>query len=190
MNSYIVVEGQTDGALLRRLLPKNLLDNVHVVVSGGKSAAISLSRSILSARQMPTILIIDSHTNNEHQEHEQRIILDDLLRPVAGTTDYLIELAVPEMESILLSDTDALASVIGVQPSPVERVEAIYRPKKVLLDMIQRSKKINDESELVAMLDQEAITKFAAHPLIKEVTKFLEELTKQSQVEPAIESDN
>ncbi|MBF0550411.1 MAG: hypothetical protein HQK60_07740, partial [Deltaproteobacteria bacterium] len=73
MNSYIIVEGPTDVELLRRLLPEDIINGVHVVSANGRSAAVSLCRSLLFRRHAPAVLVVDANTTHEALIDEQKL---------------------------------------------------------------------------------------------------------------------
>jgi hypothetical protein len=178
-DAYIIVEGRTDQQFVRVLLPEKFRNNVNVVASGGKSAAISLCRSILVTRQKPTVLVVDSNTTDEREINEQHIILNDLLLQVAGNAPYLIEFAVPAIESVLFCDAAALESILRVKMNDGEKVEARYNPKVVLADMLRKAG-IEGESEFLSNLGKEAAAKLSSCPLIADITRFLGEKLQSS----------
>ena len=57
---YIVVEGQTDAAALRRILPTSIKEQCDFVIGNGKSAAISDARTILILSREPVALVVDA----------------------------------------------------------------------------------------------------------------------------------
>ncbi|MEW6349398.1 MAG: hypothetical protein AB1646_10075 [Thermodesulfobacteriota bacterium] len=181
MNSYIVVEGQTDRELLGRLLPKDLADRVTIVVANGKSAAVSLCRSILSQRQAPTVLVIDSDTTDEEEIRERYVILNDLLRPAAGTALWLVQLAVPEIEAILFSDINALETGTGVKLSETDLTAAKYRPKEVLGRVLKQAG-IGGEPQLISRFDETALAVFGRHSLATNIIEFLQESLSEEKV--------
>ncbi len=172
-DAYIIVEDRTDQQFVRVLLPEKFRDNVNVVASGGKSAAISLCRSILVTRQKPTVLVVDSNTTDEREINEQRIILNDLLLQAAGNAPYQIEFAVPEIESVLFCDATALEFILGVAMTDGEKIAAKYNPKGVLADMLRRAR-IGGESDFLSTLGKEDAAKFSDCSLIANITTFLE----------------
>lgn len=183
MNGYIVVESEADGKLLGQLIPKDLSDKATIVVSNGKSAAVSLCRSILSQRQAPTALVVDSDTTDEAEIREQYVILNDLLRPVAGMAPYLVQLAVPEIEVILFSDLHALEKIIGVKPDDADIITAKYKPKEALLRLMKKGG-ISSELQLISHLDAKATAGFLQHPLVTNIIEFLRETLGQANVPP------
>ena len=57
---YVLVEGPSDAAFLRRILPKELLSNAELVIAGGSSGIPSLARSVLVRRKCPVAVVMDS----------------------------------------------------------------------------------------------------------------------------------
>ena len=172
MNGYIVVEGPAEAALVSRLLPDDLSNSVFVANANGRSSAISLCVSLLVKRQKPAVLLVDSDTVEERSIQEQRIVLKDLLSPAGGAAPFLVALAVPEIEILLFSDLEGLEKAIGIKSTEREAIQAEFRPKKILKQMIDRSSQIKNELELISKLDSQALRPMAGHPLMLEITEF------------------
>jgi hypothetical protein len=172
MNAYIVAEGAFDADLLRRLIPTELAEQIAVVAADGRSSAVSLSRTILGARQVPTALVVDSHTTNDAQASEQRTILDDLLRLAAESIPYLVVLASPEIEAILFSVPEALERIVGASLTETDRIIARFRPKETLLRLIGEGG-IASQAELVSRLTEEDLAKLRRDPLVSTILGFV-----------------
>jgi 5S rRNA maturation endonuclease (ribonuclease M5) len=63
--AYIVVEGPTDAAILRKILPSESLQQVKFIDGEGKYSAVSMARKLLMTEQIPTVLVIDADTDQE-----------------------------------------------------------------------------------------------------------------------------
>lgn len=173
MNAYVVVEGESDAALLRRILPQDLLAKVAVVASGGRSAAVSLSRSVLIARQAPTALVVDADTTQASAIEEQRVVLGDLLRSAAGKTPFLVELAVPEVEAMLFHETGLLERVTGQRLTDAERITAGFRPRDVLAAVLERAGPAWTLVGLPAAIEDKDVAALRASPLAEHLIRFL-----------------
>ena len=57
---YVLVEGPSDAAFLRRILPREVLTDAELVPAGGRSAIASLARSLVVRRRTPIAVVIDS----------------------------------------------------------------------------------------------------------------------------------
>lgn len=108
MKVYIVAEGQTDVALLQRLLQGRLGTDVEFVSGGGRSAAISLAQSLLLARLQPVALVMDADSVVIERVHEQENIYYDLLQARAMGVPFRVLLAVPAIEFLFFESPDIL----------------------------------------------------------------------------------
>src|SRR6266480_6313883 len=59
---YIVVERVSDEVILRRLLPRPLVQLSLFVISEGRSAAVSTARTLLTLSRGPVALVVDADT--------------------------------------------------------------------------------------------------------------------------------
>ncbi len=184
MKGIIVVEGGLDAALIHRLLPYPLFDEVRIANANGKSSAVALCRSLLMERQRPTVLLTDSDTTETAKIREDKAILDELIGSAARSAPYHVALAIPEVEVIFFSEIAGLEEALGVRPDPAELVKAEYRPSEVLRKLIQRSDTISDELELISHLPRASFDRMAAHPLIQEIVGFLRTHIPSFEEEP------
>ena len=59
--TYVVTEGDTDVAVLKRVLPEGIVASAEFVpAGGGMDSARSLARSLLASRQRPVALVVDA----------------------------------------------------------------------------------------------------------------------------------
>ncbi|WP_020503840.1 hypothetical protein [Lamprocystis purpurea] len=172
MNAYIVVEGEADADLIRRLIPAEFSDGIAVVAADGRSSAVSLSRTILGARQTPTALVVDSDTTSDALANEQKTTLNDLLRSAAGATPYLVTLAIPETEAILFSAPEVLERIIGSSLSETDRISARFRPKETLERLIQPAG-ISSVRDLVSRLSESDLARLRRDRLVGEPIEFI-----------------
>jgi hypothetical protein len=172
MRAYIVVEEEADRILLARLIAEDLAPSVTIAVAGGKSSAVSLCASLLARRQAPTALVIDSNTTDEADIGEQSLILDDMIRPAAGSAPYLVQLAVPELESVLFTDPDAFGASIGTKLSAADLLTAKYSPTDALRGLMRETGKPG-VIHLVARLNDSAVAGMRRSPLATSLDRFL-----------------
>ncbi len=174
MNAYIVVEGEADADLIRRLIPAEFSDGIAVVAAEGRSSAVSLSRTILGARQTPTALVVDSDTTSDALANEQKTMLNDLLRSAAGATPYLVALAIPETEAILFSAPEVLERIIGASLSETDRITARFRPKETLARLI-RPAGLASVADLLSRLSESDLARLRCDRLVADLIDFIRE---------------
>ncbi|MEY2913773.1 MAG: hypothetical protein RLZZ184_3082 [Cyanobacteriota bacterium] len=74
--SYIVLKGNKNQEILEKLLPKNLLQDVKIVVGNSQYEVRSLASSLIATRHIPVILILDANTDNESQIFEKTDLIN------------------------------------------------------------------------------------------------------------------
>src|SRR4051812_48948696 len=99
--AYVVTEGTDDLAILKRVLPEQLVNDVKLYNGGGKYGARSFASSILGVREFPVALVVDADTENESLIREQRNFLNELLSNSSVSNRFEVFQAVPELAAIL-----------------------------------------------------------------------------------------
>jgi hypothetical protein len=171
----IVVEGESDETLLRRLLePLNVRRPVFdILVGGGRSSADSLARTILAVRRQPVALVLDADTNNESMVSERYQFYNESLGQVAASSMFRVFLMVPELEVIFFQSPDIIRSITGVKISREQVIRGRYEPKAVLKDAVDRGGK----PWSVASLSEPVLRQLREVPPIKQLADFIVEQT-------------
>lgn len=119
MTNYVVTEGSRDVEILSAVARQFLPGRRIVFVDGqGKSNAVSLARSLLSARKQPVAFVVDADTVDRDLIHEQRQTLESLLGLVAVRSLWTAALFEPTLERCLFRDlASPSASSGGCSPS-------------------------------------------------------------------------
>lgn len=98
---HVVVEGKSDAAILRRLLPNRVAAKCEFVIAGGKSSAISDARSLLVLSSEPIALVVDADTADSNAIAQQEETLRQLLRSGPRSSMAEVFLAIPSLEAIM-----------------------------------------------------------------------------------------
>jgi hypothetical protein len=101
MKPYIVVEGKSDAAALKRFLPPAIKAKCRFIVGKGRSSAISDARTLLVLSKEPVALVVDADTNDPSQLKKQKTTLRQLLQSAAAGINCEAFLAIPTMDSIV-----------------------------------------------------------------------------------------
>lgn len=176
MKTLIVTEGDLDKNLLEAVLP-TLIDpsRFAIVAAGGRSAAISLSRSYLVSRNTPVLLLVDSETNHTDSVETQRLILNDSLSAVATPDRFRVVLAVPEIEVVFLQDRKALETAIGAKLSDGQWARAEFEPKRVVFTAVAEhtSRALAPAQLQHQLLGRMRLDALGQHPLFQEMVEFI-----------------
>jgi hypothetical protein len=176
--SYIVLESNKNQEILEKLLPKNLIQDVKIVVGNSQYEVRSLASSLLATRNTPVILILDADTDNESQVFEKRDLVNYLLRRAAATTPFQVSLAIPEIEIIFLQNKPLIEKIAQRQFSDLEWQLAQSKPKEFLETVLGKQTSINEK--IFSNINDEEIKILQQHPLIQEIITFLSSLTASS----------
>lgn len=182
MIAYIICEGRYDIQLIEATLPKQLLKEVEVVAAGGISSVTSLARSIVVRRQVPVAIVVDADSTVPELVQMQTNSIKEIVESVSVSTPVKVILFVPEMEAIFFQDTQLLAKLLGYIPSQDELTLAISQPKKILNQLIDKSKKINDLAQFITNLSDEDINNLRNTSVIQELIYFLQAVREPVEV--------
>ena len=174
MRCCIVTGSQFQRDLLDRLLTVAELSEFTVVRGGRRTAAVALAGSILAARSVPVVVLLDADTVEPEGVREQEEMHRYLLRR-AGYAPGLasaVLMAVPQVEAVLFGDLEALECVLGRRLTGREAVEGEFRPRALLQRLIEEAGM--DEDAFLERIGPRAAGRFAAHPLIRSLVQFVE----------------
>lgn len=172
--AYIVTEGDVDAKILRRVLPRNLIDQVKFVVAGGRSRAESLARSLLVSKYLPVALVVDANTADQQSINEQLDFLRDYLDYGSAGPEappFSAFLAVPEIEAILLEDKSLVEHVASQTFSDREWELGKYQPKQLLSYVLPNQP--DGVEQILAGATEENLERLRGHPLVRDLGEFL-----------------
>ncbi len=177
MTNYVVTEGSRDVEILSAVARQFLPGRRIVFVDGqGKSNAVSLARSLLSARKQPVAFVVDADTVDRDLIHEQRQTLESLLGLVAVRSLWTAALFEPTLERCLFRDLGFAERLFGGLLSERQRVLAEYDPRRLLQELSRERWHTEDKehAELLRRLSQHDLTPLTEEPAIRDMVKFLE----------------
>jgi hypothetical protein len=139
MKAYIVVEGESDEALIQAMLKARKLGRqVQVMCSHGESSALALARTLLAVKHVPVALVLDAGGTSLQQVDEQRRYLESMLGLAGPREAWEVILLVPEVEAVFFQ-VPGLWESMGLPPlSEVQKERARYEPKSVLQESLAK----------------------------------------------------
>jgi 5S rRNA maturation endonuclease (ribonuclease M5) len=179
--ALIITEGKQDAEILKKVLPVEILDKIKIL-SGGNSA-LSLARTVLVTKQVPTVLLVDADSNNENKIIEKQNDLTDSLNSVSIGTEFKVYLMTPEIEVLFLENPSFLEDISSENRkfTPFEIELAKSNPKKFLREIVSQTDSNNLFQNLFSKLDAETVEAMKNHKTIKDLTEFLTVVLDESQ---------
>ncbi len=136
--AYVITEAETDREILETVLHPQSLAHVEFIVGAGRYSAQSLARSVLAMEEIPVALVVDAHTTAESSIREQRGLLQNALHQASPGVEFVVCLAVPEIEILLVQDWDFIRDLADRSEfSEMETEFAELAPKKFLLEILK-----------------------------------------------------
>lgn len=165
---YIVTEWDFDKDLVEMVIPEQYQQKVSVLSAGGYSAALSMARSILSARhQARTILVVDADATDERDVAEREDFIRTYMHRISGDDRFAILLQKPEIEAVFFEDKNSLEQLTGKDFSDLEFELAKDNPKRNLLNFLSLAPKHKEEVLDRAKQDVSVRTKLKESRLAK-----------------------
>ena len=174
--AYVLVEGASDVALLRRILPEKALEDVELVNAGGSSEIPSLARSLLVRRRRPVAVVMDSDSVEPDLIDERRQSTEGLIRLADASVPVKVISAIPQIEAWLLEAPEKIERIVGGKVSG-ERLElAKLDPRRTLTSLAEKNQRRWDANQAIDALDDEDIQRIRSIPEVEELSAFLEEM--------------
>jgi hypothetical protein len=174
VKTYIVAQTQFQTDLLQRLLESQELPE-HAVVRGGRfTMALTHGSSILRQLSAPVVVVMDADSVEPHKVREQEADCEYLL-PAGNFRGIRADvlMAVPQVEVVLFSDPETLGCILGRKLTEREKIEGEFRPRAVLDRLLAEMQMDNDG--LLAKINPRVAARFAAHPLVQSLARFVED---------------
>jgi hypothetical protein len=183
MSIYLVVEGDSDRAILERVLPADALAGCSVVVANGRARLTTVASSLLIKKQSPVALICDADTVNGDRIRDQRELFEmNFLRFAGRTIVARIIFAIPEIEGIFFVDPEIVGRVVG-QPIPESiQIEARYAPKQAIEAVCKMFGRRIGISEILSAIGEADIVAIRLHPFLREIVDFIETARNEENV--------
>jgi len=174
MNVGIVVDNLPAARLVRRVLDD---PRVEVFDAEERSAAI-MGIGSLAAQGLAGVLLLDSDTLEDRALTELQLEVGALVRMGNAACPRRLVLAIPQVESILFSDRVGLENALGKKIADDDFFEARFRPKAVFYRLLGGKKPQERALAVIDAIDETSLRRMAAHPVIREIQEFVEEVQR------------
>jgi hypothetical protein len=138
---YILVEGPTDAAILRRILPPEALQDAELVPAGGSPGIPSLARSLLVRRKKPVAVVMDADSVNPEVIEERQQSTEEFIRSADSSVPVKVVAAVPEIEAWFFANPETVNHVVGVTVTADWFALGKRDPKGVLQQLAEKNGK-------------------------------------------------
>lgn len=102
--AFLITDRPTDVAILERLLPSALSQNIRFYAADGNASAISAAATLLIDRHRPIAIVLDADTENRSEIQEKIELTNTMLYPASSPeVPFKVFLAAPSIASILSS---------------------------------------------------------------------------------------
>jgi len=177
---YILVEGPSDAAFLRRILPEEVLGTAELVTAGGSTGIPSLARSVLVRRKSPVAIVMDSDSIDPEVIEERQQSTEEIIRAADASIPVKVFCAIPEMEAWFFVSRATLERMVGQEVSEEELFLGRRDPKGMLQRLAERSGRSWDIHRAIRQLDASDVEQIREIPEVGELTEFLLQVQENS----------
>jgi hypothetical protein len=178
---YILVQGPTDAAFLRRILSQEVLKDTELVNAGGSLGIPSLARSLLVRRKRPVAVVMDADSVNPDVIEERQQTTEDFIRAADASIPVKVVTAVPAIEAWFFAAPETLEHIVGQEISMDWLALGKRDPKGVLQQLAEKNQKKWDIHQAISTLNPDDIERIRAIPEVAELNAFLQEMQKVDQ---------
>jgi len=180
VKNFLVVEGQSDAAILRAVLPRETLQEFEIFIAGGRSSIASVARTLLVQHRRPLILFLDTDSLNPSYIFELYTTMEDLLRSVAGGTRTKVVCSMPSLEAIFFETDIGLKEIFPKYDPELLLMFTKQNPKEALDFLFQSGGGPKGLLELLERLTHQDIEKLQATYQVAELMSFALEVSTRA----------
>jgi hypothetical protein len=176
---YVVVEGETDAAILSKVLADQLdVGEVEIKIGRGRSSAVSLARTMLvSRREALTALVLDADSTDDDRVGEMTAELEGSLADVSRRERFGVFLLVPTVETCFFQDVDGLRRFFGTEFSAEQLIQSRYDPKSVVKAKLEERGETYNGGTVQTILDRLDVRRLRSAPGLQNLLSFVARAT-------------
>jgi hypothetical protein len=171
---HVVVEGELDAILMKRLLEDLTAVTITYYTANGKNAARPLARKIQLDTHQPVIFIADSDDPDPQRSHEQRRSYQSYFRMSSDGVPFHVALIVPSVEVLFLRNPELVSNVSGRGFDRDVEALARYAPKQALATLFGGQRP--NLTEWVHRIDERDLRLLREESEVREIRQFLAEI--------------
>lgn len=170
----LVVRGEVNALMLRKLLEPEFGPELRVLGTDVFSESVSLARSVLSNRKAIVALVAGTRSAELQKIRELHRFLVYALVQVEYTDLWKVVLVVPDAEVMLFQDRSVLRQVLGREPTEEEWTRGQTEPLRVLEEVFGLQR-IRLDKELCRRLETVDVSCLAGHSVVQQVRRFFQD---------------
>ena len=176
MKVWIVVEGTSDAAVVRALLPTKLRAAYPLVPVGERSNISSFAQTLLVKHKEPLAVMVDTDSLDPGVIYERYVTISQLLAAVAGGTPFKVVLCIPVIEVIFFNAPDILERLFPNVDLNSYVMFYKKQPKEVLDFLFEHGGGPKNLAELLDNLTENDAERLRAIGPIRELIMFIQEV--------------
>lgn len=169
----LLVEGMDDEAIVRALLPPDLVEVSNLGPAYGKATLVWAARAYISEHHAPTAILLDTETLVKADIAAMVRTAKSRLREVAGDTPFDVFCCVPEIEAIFFTGGVELRRIFPAWERVFDQELAKVEPKRSLETLFKSGKGPRKLIDFLAELTATEIEHLRSKDPIRLVISFI-----------------
>jgi hypothetical protein len=169
----IVLEGHSNLAIWKALLPEDLFASCEILATEGRSTPVSVARTHLIKHHAPIVLVFDTDTLNPTMITETVQTTLHLMSAVAGSTPYDVIYCVPHLEVVFFEASIDLQGIFPKLHSAFIPQFAKTQPKDQLTLLFEKGGGPKDLQAFLDTLTSDDIEKLRATKPVQRLITFI-----------------
>jgi hypothetical protein len=173
MIARIVVEGLSDLAILKALLPEGIQRISELVPVGGRSNLSSIARTLLVKHKEPVAVVMDTDTLDPASIREKYLTMELMLQVVSGGVPFKVIPCKPVIETVFFEIPDILERIF---PNGLpDRMLYSKLPKEALAGLLAGGGGPTTLDQLLEALADEDVERMRMKYPIRQLIDFVSE---------------
>lgn len=181
----IVVEGQSDAAILRSILDHTFSAGMRYYSAAGRVSPVTVGRNLLVHENNPVLVVVDSDTLDQRQSADIASMAGALLGAVAPETRFAVFAFVPEFEAIFFEAPAAVETLVGAPVSQETVREGLLTPRRTLEKLLAGGKSKLHYQILPSRLDTTSVSRLREGRQMKSLVETVERMLHEEPVHEA-----
>jgi hypothetical protein len=173
MKMMILVEGKSDVAVLKALLPAIALEQSDIYSAGGRTTLASFARTLLVKHRRPLAVLVDSDSLDPGVILETVKTMNQLLGALANSTPFEVIYCIPELEMIFFEAEIGLKRIFPHYDRDMFLMFSKLSPKKALQELFENGGGPTNLPELLDNLSPEDTERLRAMYPISQLMSFI-----------------
>jgi hypothetical protein len=178
MSVWIVLEQESDLAIVKALLPDEIQFASKFIAVGQRSNISSVARTLLVKHKEPVAVVVNINSFDGPTIREKYLLMEELLRAVSGGTPFKVIPCFPVLEAIFFNAAEIMERIFPKWRTLFDPMYFCKTPKDALADLFVNGGGPKTLSKLLDALTEEDVERLRATGPIRELITFVDAVVR------------